>query len=73
MSKAFEIRMTAHRNGIYWFKVKGRYDVRVDTVSGEANCTCQGDTFKQGGRKQIECKHLQKAREVLKVLKEANK
>ena len=52
----------------FWFLVKEKYSVRIDRKTGQGSCACLADTFKKGGRKQKDCKHILKAQELLKVV-----
>jgi len=64
----FDIRLLNSNGVVHWFLAKEKYLVRIDSETSEAVCTCFGDTFRQGGRKQKECKHIKKSRRLLKVL-----
>jgi len=67
MTKIFSIEFEEATDQAFWFLVKEKYKVRIDRETGEGSCECLGDIFKQGGRNQRECKHIKKARELLKA------
>lgn len=66
--KLFEIHLTDSTGYAWWFEAKAKYKIRIDCETKEGSCDCQGDTFKKGGRKQTECKHIKAAKELLKAM-----
>lgn len=50
-------------NGSFWFRYEATHEVHYFSQNNEWTCTCTGDTFRQSGRKQRECKHIKMAKE----------
>lgn len=73
MGVNFEMAMVWTDGHVYWFKAKNEYNVRIDADRDTGSCDCTGATFKQSGAKQKDCKHIKKAKKIVKVLKEASK
>lgn len=63
-----DVKCNARSQKAYYFLVREKYEVRIERGTEIASCECLGDIFMRGGRKQKECKHIQKARELLKVV-----
>ena len=68
MDLKFDIKCDKETPQAFYFLAKEKYKVRIVRETREGSCDCMGDTFKQGGREQKECKHIQKAREILKAI-----
>ncbi len=51
-----------------WFTAKERYLVRYDQKTKEYSCSCMAGTFQLTGKKQRDCKHIKKAKELIEVL-----
>ncbi len=69
MTKIFSIKREEATAQAFWFLAKEKYKVRIDRETGQGSCECLGDIFHKGGRKQRDCKHIQKARAILKAAK----
>ena len=69
-SQGREIELDVVKDGdspqAFWFMVNKKYHVRIDKKTKEASCECLGDIFKQGGRNQRECNHIQRVRKILR-------
>jgi len=65
----FDIERKEETTKAFYFLVKEKYRVRIDRETGEGSCDCMADVFRKGGRKQKDCKHIKKAKELLKAVK----
>jgi len=68
MGYTFEIKCVGRSANTCFFEAKKKYKLDVNRRTGEGVCSCWGGTSKAGGRKQKDCKHLEKAREIIKVM-----
>jgi len=73
-SQGREIELDVVKDGdspqAFWFLANKKYHVRIDKKTNAGSCECLGDIFKQGGRNQRECKHIQRVRKILRELKD---
>lgn len=67
MVQLFSIKREEATAHAFWFLAKEKYKVRIERDTGRGSCECMGDIFQKGGRKQKDCKHIQKARAILKA------
>ena len=61
------------KNASKWFTVKKKYLVKIPKdlrKTSEEFCTCIGDTFRQSGRRQRQCKHIMECRKFSKAMEE---
>jgi hypothetical protein len=63
----FSFKVIPLNSDFSWWKVKDEYLVRFDGVNW--TCTCLGETFKIGGKKQKHCKHIKECFRRYKFLK----
>ena len=68
MVQLFSIKREEPSAKAFWFMAKEKYKVRIERETGIGSCECLGDIFQKGGAKQRDCKHIRKAREVLKAV-----
>lgn len=67
--KDLEICLNGVSKKNFWFVVSGKYNVNISRTSFVAGCDCQAETFRLGGRKQEECKHIKQCKKFLDVVK----
>lgn len=70
MSVVFEFEVESAGNNVYYFTAKRKYKGRVDLKAKDFSCSCAAQTFKQGGKKQKDCKHVRMA---LALIREVRK
>lgn len=68
MSVIFSIELEARRGSVWWFRAKERYDIKINTDTGAASCDCTAGTFRIGGGKLRECKHIKRARKLVALM-----
>ncbi len=68
MTLTFDIERQEETPQAFYFLAKEKYKVRIDRETGKGSCDCLGDTFQKGGRQQQDCKHIVKAKEILKAI-----
>ena len=56
-------------NGKHWFLAKEKYLVCL--APGERSCDCRHGTMQISRGKKSDCKHVKKARELLKVMRKS--
>ena len=72
MHPLIKIKITDKTSNSVWFLAKDKYIIRIDRKTKEASCSCKGDAFRKGGRKQKECNHIEAAKKIFKALFEGD-
>lgn len=51
-----------------WFTAKEKYLVRYDMDTKKFSCSCMAGTFNITGNKGLDCKHISKAKKLVRAL-----